>query len=81
MWVWKLVLLSSNQLIKISSGGICGGSFSDRFALKRHNNIHQKYGQTGVASDAELDEDMMLKEEEEDIEEDDSSMKDEMMMA
>lgn len=69
------------RLIKFSKLGlICGGSFSDRFALKRHNNIHQKYGQTGPSngSDHEEYEEEVLKEEEE--EEDDSSIKDDMTL-
>lgn len=66
-----------------STGTICAGSFSDRFALKRHQNIHQKYGQTAPLQPGEGDDMMgtedeeMLKEEEE---EDDSSIKDEMTL-
>lgn len=62
-------------------GNICGGSFSDRFALKRHNNIHQKYGQTAPGEHQEEiemeEEEEMLKEEDEDEE---SSIKDEMSL-
>jgi hypothetical protein len=72
----------SHDLFLKQLGNICGGSFSDRFALKRHNNIHQKYGQTApgehLDDPLELDEDdEMLKEEDED---DESSMKEEMTL-
>lgn len=47
--------------------------------MKRHTNIHQKYGQT-IPQHAEISEDMIeeegMKEEEEEEEEDDSSVKD-----
>lgn len=66
--------------IKPYKCNICAGSFSDKFALKRHTNIHQKYGQTiplhADVHEEILGEEGMLKEEDE---EDDSSMKDEMM--
>lgn len=67
-------------LILPKLGNICGGSFSDRFALKRHNNIHQKYGQTAPGDhhdDIDIDEEEeMLKEEDED--DDESTIKEEM---
>lgn len=68
--------------IKPYKCNICAGSFSDKFALKRHTNIHQKYGQT-IPMHADVNEEIlgeegMLKEEDE---EDDSSMKDEMIMS
>lgn len=31
---------------------ICSGAFADRFALKRHRNIHEKYGQTAPLQSA-----------------------------
>lgn len=75
-------MLSHNLFLKLS-GNICGGSFSDRFALKRHNNIHQKYGQTAPGDhqdeiDIDEEEEMeILKEEDED---DESSIKEEITL-
>jgi hypothetical protein len=68
--------------IKPYKCNICAGSFSDKFALKRHTNIHQKYGQT-IPLHADVNEEIiseegMMKEEDE---EDDTSMKDEMIMS
>lgn len=98
-FIWDLSLLNVSSKIpmiflkilikKFITGSICGGSFSDRFALKRHQNIHQKYGQTealqsGIEEET-LDEEMLEETEEEvlkeeDIDEDDD-IKEEMLMA
>ena len=51
---------------------ICSGAFADRFALKRHRNIHEKYGQTAPLQSAVKNEDeqfeLIAKEEIEDEE-------------
>lgn len=69
--------------IKPYKCNICAGSFSDKFALKRHTNIHQKYGQT-IPLHADINEEALDEEmegmKEEDLD-DDSSMKDEMIMS
>lgn len=75
---WSLIFTG----IKPYKCNICAGSFSDKFALKRHTNIHQKYGQT-IPLHADVTEEIlegegMLKEEDE---EDDVSLKDEMIMS
>lgn len=79
MKIFSHLLPSSG--IKPYKCNICAGSFSDKFALKRHTNIHQKYGQTiPLHADVseEILEEVMLKEEDD---EDDSSMKDEMILS
>lgn len=84
MQSWHCFNFVSPTGIKPYKCNICAGSFSDKFALKRHTNIHQKYGQT-IPLHADVNEETLGEELKEELiqedEEDDSSMKDEMIMS